>query len=248
MGSSLQTETKESFSRYAKNAEKELVLRGNGTLSFFRTADLPANQPGISRGEKVIINLNSEDETPGGIIHDWIGAVFIPGVRLKNVVDTLLDYDSHDQIFSEVIDSRLKNRSGDLLTVYMRFKKKEIITVVTDTWHEAALHSISGTRAQLFSRSTKINEVENFGEKNETVLPEGEDHGFLWRMNSYWSLEERENGVLVECRSITLSRDIPTGLGFIIGPIINKMPRESLESVLETLKAHLAGSPIIAGS
>ena len=44
-------------------------------------------------------------------------------------------------------------------------------------------------------------------------------------MNSYWSLEERDNGVMVECRSITLTRDIPSGLGFIIGPIINRMPR-----------------------
>ncbi len=239
-GSSLQNDTRETFAKYADDAEKELVERRNGVLSFFREAGLPANQAALSRGDKVITNLNDKDETPGGIIHDWIGAVFIPGVRLENVVDTLLDYDSHDEIFSEVIDSRLENRSGNLLTVYMRFKKKEIITVVTDTRHEATLYPISGNKAQIFSRSTKINEVENFGKTNETVLPEGEDHGFLWRMHSYWSLEEGKNGVLVECRSITLSRDIPLGLAFIIGPIINRMPRESLESVLETLKAHLA--------
>jgi len=32
------------------------------------------------------------------------------------------------------------------------------------------------------------------------------------------------------------------GLGLIIGPIINRMPRESLESVLETLKSYLVSS------
>lgn len=238
-GSTLREQTKKAYSDYIEQAEKELTQRGNSAENFFRTADSPSIQPGINRGEKVITNLNGDDITPGGIIHDWTGAVFIPGVNLEETVEVLLDYNSHDEIFSEVIASRLKSRSGDSLSVYMRFRKKEIITVVTDTWHEATIHNISGNRAQLFSRSTKINEVKNFGESNETLLPEGDDSGFLWRMNSYWSLEEKDSGVLVECRSITLSRDIPAGLGFIVGPILNRMPRESLESVLETLKAYL---------
>ena len=123
-GSALQEETKKAFSDYIEQAETELNQRGNSAGDFFRTADLLSSRSGISRGEKVITNLHEDDDTPGGIIHDWIGSVFIPRIKLKDAVEVLVDYNSHDEIFSEVIASRLESRSGDSLTVYMRFKKK----------------------------------------------------------------------------------------------------------------------------
>ena len=239
-GVTIQKQTKEAYSRYIEKVEGELIQRREGILPFCRASDTPGKVTSLYGGLPVITNLNKKNTTPGGIIHDWIGVVFIPGVTLKNVTDILIDYDSHKEIFSEVVDSEMASKANNLMTVFLRFKKKEIITVVTDTHHEARLYSISEKKAQLFSRSIKINEVENYGEKNEKLLPEGEDHGFLWKMNAYWNLEENSKGVLVECRSITLSRDIPFGLHSIIRPIINRMPRASLESVLSTLKKCLS--------
>ncbi len=37
--------------------------------------------------------------------------------------------------------------------------------------------------------------------------PEGKDRGFLWRLNSYWRYQQVDGGVLVECESLTLSRE-----------------------------------------
>ena len=58
--------------------------------------------------------------------------------------------------------------------------------------------------------------------------------GFLWRLYSYWRFHERDGGAYVECRAISLTRDVPTGLGWIIEPIIQKLPKESL---IHTLNA-----------
>ena len=57
---------------------------------------------------------------------------------------------------------------------------------------------------------------------------------FLWRLYSYWRFQEKQGGVFVECRAISLSRNVPLGLGWMIEPIIQKLPRESL---INTLKA-----------
>jgi len=41
-------------------------------------------------------------------------------------------------------------------------------------------------------------------------------------------------GVYLECRTISLSRNIPTGLGWIIRPMVSSLPRESLTATLES--------------
>lgn len=236
LASTLQEHTAQAFSRYASGVEDELEKRAAGELSFLRLEEYPAGMARVKRGEIKIENLNKDDNTPDGIIHDWVGDIFMPDSTIEEVIHILTDYDSHKSIFDEVIESRLIEKSGSHLKSYLRFKKKEIITVVTDTWYQAEHRFYPGARAQLISRSTRINEVENFGSPGERLKPEGEDNGFLWRMNTYWSLRESSDGVVLECRSVSLSRDIPLGLNLIIKPIVNRMPRKSLEKTLETLK------------
>ena len=72
--------------------------------------------------------------------------------------------------------------------------------------------------------------------------------GYLWRLNSYWRFEERDGGVYLECESVSLTRDIPFGLGWIVGPFVTSLPRESLEFTLQTtrkklMKASRPGGP-----
>jgi len=236
LASTLQKQTAEAFSLYTSRVERELDKRASGELPFLRIEESPDSLSRIKRGETVIKPLNKEDKTPDGIIHDWVGSIFIPQSNLDEIIGILTDYESHKLVFDEVIDSRLIRKSGNQLESYLRFKKKEILTVVTDTWYRAEHRYYPGKKAHLISRSTRINEVENFGQKDERLKPEGEDNGFLWRMNTYWSLLETGDGIILECRSVSLSRDIPFGLNLIIKPIVSRMPRKSLEKTLETLK------------
>ena len=55
--------------------------------------------------------------------------------------------------------------------------------------------------------------------------PPGTGHGFLWRMNAYWLIEPRPEGVYLECRSLSLSRSIPAGLGWLIEPFVTSVPK-----------------------
>ena len=65
------------------------------------------------------------------------------------------------------------------------------------------------------------------------MLPPGEGSGFLWAMNSYWRMEERDGGVYVECEAVTLSRDVPFGLGAMINPILQSFAEDSLKKTLD---------------
>ena len=74
-------------------------------------------------------------------------------------------------------------------------------------------------------------------EAAERALPPGDDHGFLWRLNSYWRFAETREGVYVQCEAVSLTRDIPTGLGWLVGPFVESIPKESLSFTLQSTRA-----------
>jgi hypothetical protein len=72
-------------------------------------------------------------------------------------------------------------------------------------------------------------------------MPPGKDNGFLWRLNSYWRFFETGRGVYVQCEAVSLTRDIPTGLHWLIAPFIESIPKESLEFTLRSTRTAVLG-------
>ena len=174
-----------------------------------------------------------EIEVPRGLIHHWVGDVFIPGASLRQVLDLVEDYNHHQDFYKpEIARSRLLSRDGNDFKIFYRVRKRKIITVTLDTEHDVRYTRLDDSDWYSRSVSTRIAEVENAGRPDEREKPAGHDGGFLWRINSYWRFVERDGGVYVECESISLTRDIPTGLGWLIGPFVTGIPKESLESTL----------------
>jgi hypothetical protein len=179
-----------------------------------------------------------------GLIHDWIGATRVTGTTVEKTLALLQDYDNHKSIYKpEVIGSKLISRQGDDFKIYLRLRKKKIITVILDTDHDVHYSSADSARWCCRSYTTRISEVENAGKPTERALAPDTGYGFLWRLNSYWRFQERDNCVDIECRAISLTRDVPKGLGWLIGPIIDKLPRESLKTTLEATRRALTSAP-----
>jgi hypothetical protein len=151
------------------------------------------------------------------------------------------DYNRHKDVYKpEVIDSRVISHTGNDFHIYLRLLKKKVITVVLNSEHEVTYTPIDKTRWRSVSRTTKIAEVDKAGKPDEREKPPGTGEGFLWKLNSYWRFEERDGGTWLECEAISLTRDIPTGLGWIVQPIIRDLPRESLANTLRLTRAALA--------
>lgn len=178
-----------------------------------------------------------------GLIHDWIGATCVTGTTMGKTLALIQDYDNHKNIYQpEVIDSKLIRRRGNNFQVYLRLRKKKIVTVILDTDHDVRYSSLDPTRWCCRSATTRISEVEDAGKPAERVRAPDTGHGFLWRLNSYWRFQARDRSVYIECRAISLSRDVPKGLGWMIEPIIDKLPKESLKATLEATRRALASS------
>jgi hypothetical protein len=244
----LKPETLEAFNEYILAAEAAMAQTVADSVGFLWSDAKPERTQQVRKG--VILAEYWGDrkskgplKVPDGLIHDWVGATFVPGRTVNQVVALLQDYANHKNIYKpEVIESGVVSRAGDRFEIYLRLLKKKIITVVLDTYHDVLYSSPEPHRALCASHSTKILEVEHAGSPDETKSPPDTGYGFLWRLYSYWRLEEKDRGVFVECRAISLSRDVPTVLAWAINPIVRKLPKESLIHTLDATRRALVGT------
>ena len=166
------------------------------------------------------------------MIHHWIGQIFIPKMTLRTLRPWLQNYDRHADYFADVEKSKLLSRDGENFKIYLRLVRKKVITVRYNTEHSVVYRDHSPTRMSSRSIATKIAEIANAGTTTEKERTSDDDSGFMWRLNSYWRFEEVDGGVIVECESISLSRSIPFGFGWIVGSFVESVPQESLNSML----------------
>ena len=179
-------------------------------------------------------------QVPDGLIHDWIGVICIPGTTVEKTLALLQNYDNHQNIYQpEVIGSKLIGRQGNDFQIYLRLRKKKIITVILDTDHDVRYFAVNSTRWGCYSRTTRVCEVEDAGKPAEKVRPPDTGYGFLWRLHSYWQFAEGENCTYVACRAISLTRDVPGALAWMIEPIVLKLPGDSLKATLEATRRAL---------
>ena len=240
----LKPETLASFDSYIGEAETKMEQTLSASSSFlWLDADADRAEQ-IHKGQIVAQFWSGHGlvKVPNGLIHDWIGAAFLPGAKIDQTLALIQDYDNHKNIYQpEVIDSKLMSHHHNDFQIYLRLLKKKILTVILDTDHKVHYASLDTSRWVCCSHTTRIAEVQNAGTPKDTVLPPDTGYGFLWRLYSYWRFQERDKGVYLECRAISLTRDVPLGLGWIIQPIIQTLPKESLVKTLESTRQGVCG-------
>jgi hypothetical protein len=251
----LQARTLDAFDRYVRLTEERMARELNDASQFLWTDALlaqvrPDRVDALRAGELLIERLTTQEvktgrpvDVPDGLIHHWIGVVFVPGATLGQAVALLQDYDRHAELYRPAIArSKLLSRADGLFRVYLRFYTKKVITVVLNSEHEARFTHPSADRA--FSRivSTRIAEVSDPDTPRESEKPVGRDSGYLWRLNTYWRFLERDGGTYVQCESISLTRDLPFAFAWLIRPFVTSVPRESLEFTLTRTRQLLGES------
>lgn len=239
----LHANTLEAFDRYVRLTEtrnEQELKRGTNLLWI---DELPPQErteayAALKRGEVQMKRLEMLEggkpiACPGGLIHHWTGVVFIPGARLDDVLNMLEDYDRHSIYYGPDVErSKIESRSGDHFRVFLRFRRHKVITVVLNTEHEIDYFRDNPERAHSRSSAVRIAEVENTGKSDERERPPEDDGGFLWRMETWWRMEERDGGVYVQSEVASLTRDIPVVLSWMIKPFVTSIPKETLTATL----------------
>jgi hypothetical protein len=243
----LQPRTVAAFDRYVRATESQLrtepFLWVDRLPGAKRSEALALMRSGmLSIESRRTLEGNREIDVPDGIIHHWVGTSFIPGATLDQALATLQDYNRHERIYAPTVArSKLISKDGDRFRFFLRFRTTKVITVVINSEHDA-LFSRSTDRAEGWIHSTRIAEVEDPDESDERELPVGQDGGYLWRLNTYWRLLARDGGLYIQCESVSLTRGIPTGFGWIVGPFVTSIPKESLTFTLETTRRQLTSA------
>jgi putative flippase GtrA len=248
----LQPKTAQGFAKYVAAVEARRAREIAHNEPFLEFERYPAAQQGrvmaaLKRGEVYVERgrvsrdqAAAEISIDGGLINHWRGTVFVPNVTLDNLLKVLQEpqTDKHKQ--EDVLSSRVVSRNGDSQKVFLRLRRTKFVTVVYDTEYDVDYKRLAPDRALSNSISTKIVEIENPGTPRERALPEGDDHGYMWRLNSYWRYKQVDGGVLVEIESLTLSRDLPAIVGPLIRPIVNSTARESMTRTLSSVRARFS--------
>jgi len=247
----LQAQAAQNYARYIALTQAQVDAELAQSGSYLWVERLPEARrtealAQLRSGGVVIEKLETLDDgkpiaVPGGLIHHWIGTAFVPGATLAQTLAFMEDYDHKVEYFKpDIVRSKILRHEGDDYFVLLRFYQKKIITTVIDTDQEVHYHVVDKTHAWSRSNATRVQEVDNPGKSDERLEPEGHDRGFVWKLNTFWRFEEKDGGTYLECQAISLSRDIPTGLGWMVGSFVSSVPRESLTFTLTTARAALA--------
>jgi len=203
----------------------------------------------LRHGELYIQQVHTLEDSlaihaPHGLIHDWVGMVFIPGATVSKALAILRDYDIHHNIYKpEVRQSTLLEQNGNITKVFMQLYSKSIVTVVLNANFTVDFKQVTPQRAETRSRSTRIVELEHPDEPDQRELPPDTGHGFLWRLYSYWRLEEADGGVYVQVESVALSRAIPWELAWLINPIVHNVSRSYMTRLLTETRRAVTNPP-----
>jgi hypothetical protein len=190
----------------------------------------------LRRGEVVVERVTPPaTNIPGAMLHDWRGTAFVPGATVADFERLMKDFGAYRRHFApQVVQAKVLAQQGDRMQATMRVRQKHVITVVMDTAYDVTFARLDAQHGYSISRSLRIAEIDAAGTAKERALGPGEERGFLWRLNTYWSYEERDGGLYMQIESVSLTRAIPTGLGWVIGPFVESVPRESLEFTLHS--------------
>jgi hypothetical protein len=182
---------------------------------------------------------------PGGLIQDWVGAVFVPNTTLPETLSVVQDYPKHAQIYKpDVTDVKVLSHVGNDFAIRTRVvKSKFFISDVVDIDNQIHFVPLDSKRIYSRSASQRVVEISNAGKLNERELPVGHDRGLVWRVNGYWFFEESDGGVFITCESVTLTREIPFLMAKLLSPIVHELPEEALKNSLEQTRKAIVNQP-----
>jgi hypothetical protein len=224
------------FDSYVGAVEGRLASQHRSSEGFLAgAAGERAGMERVRRDELIVEQITppAGSELPGALLHHWRGTDFAVGAKAADFERLLRDFGEYPETFApEVLSARTIAADGDRVQGWMRVRQRHGITMVMDSQYDVRFGRLDARDGWSASRSVRIAEVAGAGTSEERELAPRDEHGFLWRMNTYWSWEERDGGLYMQVESVSLTRGIPVGLGWAVRPFVESIPRESVEFTL----------------
>lgn len=247
--SELNAETSSAWNEYIQ-AQTARAAEASHNRLFLWSDQSPDRIRRLREGEVIVAPMGENPKTvPHGMIHHWIGVVFLPGANLSDVLAVVRDYDKYQKFYApNVVESRLLQRVNTEDAFSLRMLNKAIVTkFALDAEFQTSYTQLDERRWYSVGYSTRIREVEEYGQPNQYELPPDTGRGFIWRLYNIARFEQRDGGVYVELEAVALSREVPGALRWVINPMVRRASKGSmLVSLQKTQEAVLASNQLVS--
>jgi len=237
-GAELKEETLKTWDAYIQTVDSQMHGRLHG--SFLWVDENPDRLHRVRAGEIVVSSVGQKNPkpVPSGLIHDWIGAAFIPDARLGDVLSAVRDYAHYKEFYKPtVVEAKPLGTEGGCDKYSMRVVNKETVAeTALDSEYQACYLQLDELRWYSTANATRVQEIRHYGRPDEQELPPNQGSGYVWRLYSLARFEERDGGVYIELEAIALSRDIPVGLRWMVDPIVRRVSRNTLLISLQQME------------
>ena len=233
-GSELKEQTLNAWDAYIKTANSEMDRRLQGP--FLWVDEVPDRIQRVRAGDILVSSVGQHNPkpVPSGLIHDWMGAAFIPNATLEDVLSVARDYGHYKELFKPtVVDSKPLSTTGLCDKYSMLLANKEVVaSMALDSEYETCYHQVDQRRWYSVVYTTQVREIRHYGQSDAKELPPGQGNGYVWRVYGFARFEERDHGVYIELEAIVLSRDIPFAVRWIVDPIVRRVAKNSMSTSL----------------
>ena len=233
----LKDETLQAWQEYVRTANARMERRLHGDSAFLWIDEVPGRAQRVREGQIVVApaDRGSPQKVAHGLIHDWVGAAFIPQASFDDVFAVVNDYDHYDEIYRPaVIDSKLLDSLGSERKFSMVMMQRVLsVTAAVDGEYQSSCSQVDAQRWYCVSYSTSLREIKNFSQANERELPPDQGSGYVWRLYSITRFQQQDGGVYAEVEAIGLSRDIPAEIRWLVKPIVERLSRNAVALTLE---------------
>ncbi len=232
----LQPATLIAWNAYLQEAGVRMQDRARGRQPFLWIDESADRAARVRRGEIVVAPVvgHGTEGVPYGLVHDWIGGVFIPGATIESLLAVVHDYDNYQRLYRPVVASSRTLACSDRSQAFQMIWQRKVLFVNAAMQGHYEAHDVTLDRRRGYSiaEAVEVREIEAYGHSGEHLLPPGTGNGFLWRIRSTARYEERDGGVYLELEAIALTRDIPASLGWLVNPSVTRLSINSLTTTL----------------
>ena len=237
-GAELKQETLKTWDAYIQTVNPQMRDRREG--SFLWVDEEPERAERVRAGEILVSSVGQKNPkaVPSGLIHDWMGAAFIPNARLTDVLSAVRDYGRYKEFYKPtVVDARLLGTNGSCDKYSMRVVNNETVAeTALDSEYEACYLRLDEQRWYGTAHTTRVQEIRHYGRPDEHELPPNQGSGYIWRVYSVARFEERDGGVYIELEAVALSRDIPVAVRWVVDPIVRRVSRNTMLISLQQMQ------------
>ena len=232
----LKSETLQAWDVYVRQVQLRIQDRSRGHAPYLRVDETQGLAERVRAGEIVVEPEGGKSPVvaPRGLIHDWVGVVFVPNAKLDEVMGVLNEYERYKDFYRPMVtESRLLEEGPNQELVRLLMTQRAYsVTAAVETDDEVHVVRLDDKRAYSLSASIRVQEIADYGKPTEHPLSQDRGPGYVWRTFTATRLEQRDGGTYVEMEMIALSRSIPWAFYWLMQPLTERLPRSTLIAML----------------